>query len=400
MNRVRGLLMFAVWLTAMRVEAAETPEPSLMLSLARSFYRPLPKKTPRTRPWAAGEAVEYLLKHQNENGSWPPGLQANPDAQGGITVATTALVCMALLEYESLKPEAMKIAVQKGLTFALENVYRKNDKMKSYEGYASPQWGLIYTIELLAQMLRRPPGNLPPGALETSLQGELADCVDRLLAYQGPAGTWGYSGSFKVGAAILALQHAKAAGVAVNEAKLAKAVTFLQSMRVEGVGYGYSYSRKPFESTPKEQAMNDGVARLIECEWALLQMGKVTPKEFEQAFENFMAHRDFTWKMRADAEVLPLGEDMPRGSGGTPLVFFTFFCSYYSTLGLEGLPMERRKVCGEALRQDLIAVVDEDGAWENVRSLRYVNPAPGSKMYSTAMALLSLKNIDRALHAK
>ncbi len=240
--------------------------------------------------------------------------------------------------------------------------------------------------------------------------------------YQSRAGGWGYEGSFQIAAAILALQHAKEAGVTLDEKKLALAVDHLASMRVEAtegssqrdtsgsnpskreprapegsgsadrsaIGYGYSRTGDPLARASKANALNDSVARLVECEWALVKAGKVTPQTFERTFESFMKHREFMWKTRRLAE---RGKFPTPIGGGTPYMWFAFFGSMYGTLGLEGVPVGRRQAWGEALREDLMAVVDVDGAWTDVN----IPNSPGSKMVSTAMALLSLKNIERAV---
>ncbi len=168
----------------------------------------------QTKPWAPQQAVEVLLKAQSPNGSWPPSLK--DDAYGGVTVSTSALVCMALWAYRNsasgapgavspangrdLNSEIVS-AVRKGLEFSLKKVYRRDNIQGSYDRFGSPQWGLIYTIELLAQLLKDfPPSPLvardlpwiPPGrgggliGMEIkTLRVDLEDCVKKLRNYSG-----------------------------------------------------------------------------------------------------------------------------------------------------------------------------------------------------------------------
>ena len=67
----------------------------------------------KQKEWDPKPALEFLLKEQREDGSWLGYKQPKDDQSHPMSIATTALVCMTLLEHLDTNAEKIKPMLEK-----------------------------------------------------------------------------------------------------------------------------------------------------------------------------------------------------------------------------------------------------------------------------------------------
>jgi len=344
-----------------------------------------PAASEESKSWVPQRTIEFLLATQRESGAWAAGFHPNPDRGRGVTVGTTALACLALLEYFELDPARMKPAIDKGVKALKKYVWRKLRGANDFEAIA---FGQLYTIQLLLKLARHPRW----AGEQEALRQEIADVSTWLLRRQSTDGGWGYNASFHTGAALHVLRQVLHAGVRVHERSVEFGLEFLENLRFEQ-GYMYSANDQGFEDLPKEKALKDSCARLAACEWPLVYFGKRERKDLDRRIGQFMETREFLWQVRDD---LAHRRRVYRRAGATPNAFFVFFGYYYTALALASSPSPQRQEWAQALQTDLVAHMEPDGTWYNIGGHNPKDPVPGSQVYATAMAVLALKWLERA----
>jgi hypothetical protein len=357
-------------------------------------------------------ALEYILKHQNEDGTWFIGMQVNPDTGGGITVGTTALTAMALLDYIDHDPSAIKPVIDRSVEGCLKYVWKRKESVAKAFGkgtdFDSINWGQIYTLQLLGRLMQHPRWE----SKREAFRKELQDLLPWFYQRQHPNGGWGYNGTFQTAAALIMLHELKEAGIPVNEETNGKVVALLKANRS---GFGYDYNVGPASSKEHspgdlEELRNGSAARDGACDYALYLHGAITREEMEEMLQGVMDHRQFMWKMRA----LTAEGQWPRVRSASPSAYFPFWGYCHTAIAVDACSEGRRAAWGKLLYEDLLQEQEADGTWINLpitaskHSLPVVeyteegarvwrqyeqNIGPGSKLYATTMALMALKHI-------
>jgi hypothetical protein len=360
--------------------------------------------------WDPKNSLDYILKHQNKDGTWFTGLQVNPDSGGGITVGTTGLACLALLDYYELDPKAIRPVIEKGLEGCLKLVWRKDESVKKLTGgtdFESINWGQIYTLQLLSKLTRHPDWKKE----EKRYRKEMEELLPWFYKRQGSSGGWGYAGSFQTAVALVMLKDVKDAGVEVRQEAVDRGVALMQKFRhPKGFLYSAGASKQQWEKMAETDTLDDSAGRNALCEYTLLLYDKSTAKDLEAAFQKGIDHREFLWKTRA----LTREGKWLRNGGASPYAYFAFFGYRYNALALSGVSADKRKEWSALMRKDLMAVLEKDGTWINLpvsynkgkAEVEYddqgnrkwsgmqPNVEPGNKIYSTSMALMALKALN------
>lgn len=230
--------------------------------------------------------VEFLLQHQNEDGSWGSFESARPgEIYRGTTAsfrafrdATTALCVMALLEPSRENP-AVHAALQRGVEqmLAVEPV-----------GRATPTtfyntWAHTYRLRAMAQLLLDGRFVDQEEKLRQAIDAELAF----LLPLQGLDGGWGYydfsqgtsppsgiqSTSFNTSSVVVALHAVKRAGVPVDARVLRDAVRCISRMRLPSQAYVYGTQHLHIAGANFNQ-VKGSLARMQPCNYALWLEGE------------------------------------------------------------------------------------------------------------------------------
>ncbi len=339
-----------------------------------------PPEDPIHRP------VEYLLEHQQDDGTWTPGAQAAPDSGLGVTVAGTALACIALVDHLDAAPDRIPQAVDKGLKACLAKVWRKKEGAQDFEAI---NWGQVYTLQLLAKLRTHPRWKPRLPELDTAVQELLPWFYARqtyLPKAKGYNGSWGYSSSFQTAGALVMLKELQVSGIKVDAARADTALSFLDKLRhTKGVGWHYTSGDMVDGHLERGEQVS---GRIPVCALASFLWGRgpaeARLKTLEEQMAAFMERRQWLWDMRA------LGDKAPQSYPTiTRPVFFAFFGVHYAGLALKELPPTRRKAWAAALREDLLKVRGPDGTWDHLED-------SGSRTYGTAVALIVLKACRQA----
>ncbi|MBI4229440.1 MAG: hypothetical protein HY608_01245 [Planctomycetes bacterium] len=362
-------------------------------------------EAPAPAAWDPAKPIAYLLDHQNEDGTWYTGLQVNPDTGGGITVGTTALACMALLEWRDAAPERADVALDKGVAACLRFVWKRQEAVRDFE---SVNWGQVFTLQLLGRLMRHPAWV----ARRDELRRQIDDILPWFWMRQNRTGGWGYRSSFQTGAALIMLHELREAGIPHDETKLRAAIEMLKNLRGP-LGYRYSEGSTVAQqqSVGEAQALREAAGRQGVAEYSLFLFGEVSRDDLAATMGKFIEHRDYLWETRRLA-----GEgEWVRMGNASPFAYFAFFGYRYGAMALGGVPPPRRAEWSGILREDLLRVMEADGTWRNfpfdyerpgrtgypgddgptrVWTAMQPNVEPGSKIYATSMALLALRHIE------
>jgi len=201
-------------------------------------YESLP---PRLAPRALAEAVDWLLAHQRADGSWlSPGEISSPQEEVHIfTETNTALGGLALLRSGTAKGRVAAGGALEHLLATWERGRDQEDERVYYMDYMP--WLDAYALFFFAACVQEELGD--PDVLRPVMAELVADLGER----QKGGGGWSYyvsgslegaaqgppevSMSFTTAAVILALMDARAAGVAVPEAMMSRALDCLEGAR-------------------------------------------------------------------------------------------------------------------------------------------------------------------------
>jgi len=355
---------------------------------------------PETFPPWAGDAIAYILANQNEDGTWFTGAQVNPDSGGGITVGTTALTGMALLEYWNVDPEGIRPALDEAIAACVNLVWRDPGSANDFD---SVNWGQMFTLQLLARLVVHPAWK--DRAVE--FRGEIDALSPWFYGRQTGSGGFGYNSSFQTGAALIMLHELEQSGVVVDDASVGAAIGLMEDLRLPQA-YLYSAGQGSWAGISDDTALDYAAGRQAMSEYSLLLFDRTTEANLEDSFQLFIDHRDFLWETRA----LTASGEWPRMGSASPFAYFAFFGYRYSAQSLDGVSDARRKEWAPILAEDLLAVQEDDGTWMNLpitsggeAEVVYdadgnriyqdfqANREPGSKIYATAMALMAFTHL-------
>lgn len=336
----------------------------------------------------------FLIRTQNRDGSWggaadsittwSGGTWSNPESHRAWRVATSGLCCLALLEADDA-PEA-RAALDRGLDYLCKDSVVKRPNEWDTMGC----WAFVYGLQAVAAAYGD--ARYADAPRRPELRRAAADHLRQLAYHQSLSGGWGYlefdeprtarpqwATSFTTGAGVVALLDARAAGVSVDEAMLARAVRAVRWSRLPSGAYSYSVS-----ALPRRRVMDSvddvkgSLSRIQTCNLALLMAGQEMPVEQLRAgLQSFFREHRFL-----DIAVL---KPVPHESFYANSGYFYLFGHYYAARVIEQLSPAERRVCWPRLQHELLKMQQADGAWWDYDHHAY------DKAYGTAYALLALQ---------
>jgi hypothetical protein len=171
------------------------PLPVLLLAFAvgcASSRSHAPTTAPAPKPYAReiARGVEFIVQHQNPDGSWGTGLETRgyeiysmvPGSHDAFRVATTALCVMALREAAIADPSlpGVKPAYDNGVNYLVESGQARRDSGDLLYNV----WAHTYALEALAIEMRENPDPRIAAAAQWNL--------DRMIRYSTYMGGWNY----------------------------------------------------------------------------------------------------------------------------------------------------------------------------------------------------------------
>ncbi len=361
---------------------------------ARSPVRPPPAEPVPAADLerALQRGVEYLVQHQNRDGSWgSPALQGGIPIFAGIGshhsfgVAVTAMSVSALIESGD-KSEAVVKAIERGEAHLIQQLprVRRDDPMLIYN-----VWTHAYGIQALVRMHHR----LPESAerrqqIRALIQGQ----YDKLTKYESAQGGWGYydfdggtqrpassSTSFVNAAVLIAMHEAKEIGSPPPEKILKRALEMTKAQRLPDGSYLYGYY---LHEMPTHAINNPGgsLGRSQACALALRVWGdkRETDELLEQWLDRLITRNGW----------LSLGrkKPIPHESFFAVAGYFFYFGHYYAGLCVDQLPTAKQDFYKQHLTHILLDLQEADGSWFDYPFYSYHKP------YGTAFAIMTLNS--------
>ena len=312
-------------------------------------------------------AVDFLLREQMADGSWPVANPLGEDFRAGISVLAAHALLTWSEDLDAARKDRATAALRRADGWLDAHVAKAPaDSLNSF----AAAYYVDYELDRLAR--------------KAATKEDVATALRQLAGGVCPSGAWSYSLQFgrswrgnerthsvNTALAVEAIQRAKAAGVDVDEKTLAGGVAALVAMRKGPAGYTYMYPGKPnFESD------DASIARAPLCDMALLHVGKATKDDLRKSLEVFMKYR---LELRA------------TGKTSTPFwlpphaytSYFFHFAYYHAAEAFAALGDASSKKDLATLRDDLLGWAEPDGAWVDDLLL--------GKPYGTAATLLTLR---------
>lgn len=226
----------------------------------------------------------FLIETQNPDGSWggfsKPMIYdqswSNPETHRSWTIATTGLVCMALMDLpESSRTEA---ALLHGIDYLTSS-----PKLKRPSDWDTDNtWGYVYGFAALVKAAGHP--RLGQGNRKIGIEARGKAFLQQLWDYQTPNGGWAYydletktvrpswGTSFHTAVAILSILEAKDLGWEVEEDRLSRAVEALWKCRLPDGSYTYSIETIPsLDAGLGIDRVRGSLSRIQVCNLALME---------------------------------------------------------------------------------------------------------------------------------
>lgn len=345
------------------------------------------------------EAVEWLIAHQNADGSWGSHhsprpievLASIPGSQDAFRIATTAL-CVIALQDAHVGGERATRAADRALDHLLAHYDVK--RMSGLEHYNV--WSFGYALQCFGERLAFAPEDARAGAMRAAS----ARLVEKLGQYQTLDGGWGYlslnavptfqpsftSMSFTTGTILVGLERAQRAGVAVPEPLLARAIDHIERSRLPDGAFLYGEYLK---YRPRAEINEDkgSACRTPLCQYALELCGRPqTLEDYATGLENLLV-RHAQWQRIA------LRRPIPHESAYSISGYFYLYGHAYAAYVLPKLSAERQRALWPALVEAVMVCRQPDGSFWDYPLYSYHKP------YGTAFALIALARVPAALRS-
>jgi len=372
---------------------------ALTIALAGCARVPLAERGPKPRPitpparqaveQAIQRGVQFLLTTQNKDGSWGSARRTKglniyapvPGAHHAFHGAVTALAVAALIEAGGAQASE---AIDRGEAWLVANLprVRRAEPAALYNC-----WSHAYGIQALVRLAER---HAADPARRDRLLKLAQEQVQMLERYESVAGGWGYYDfgahtqrpdshptSFTTAAALVALHEAKAAGVAVPNRLVERAMATMRRQRSPDFTYLYSENHRwwpraninlPGGSLGRSQAGNIAMR--------LWGDTTVTDGILKAWLNRLFARNDW----------LGIGakRPIPHESWFQVAGYFYYFGHYYAALCIGQLDPADRPCFQGHLAHILLARQEKDGSWWDYPLYDY------HQAYGTAFALMSL----------
>ena len=385
---IRRLPALALLLTLLSpsLGIAEGAEPSSSQPRGGRFDKPVSQAELRQ---AIGRGVDYLVKHQNANGSWgspAPNMFLDiyspvPGSHQAYEVASSALALSGLIEVGGDRP-GVAAAIRRGADWLLANHRVK----RVHPRVLYNTWAHAYALEAFVRLLDREPDE----ARRARYRAGAVEAVALLDRFQYVDGGWGYydfshrtrkpghgqANSFTTATALAALAMARDAGIEVPDRLVKPALRLIRMSRLPGGAYSYGFGfsfRMPWGVNKPEGSL----ARTPGCQAALLAWDDPVP------IRRVVAALDRLEKL---GHFLQIARKYPRpheswfqNSG-----YFCFYGYYYATWLLQRVDPKVRAHHQARIAAHLVPLQEEDGSFWDYQLFGY------HKAYGTGYVLVAL----------
>lgn len=349
---------------------------------------------------AMKRGVDFLIGHQNANGSWggptkTKGLNIYaplPGAHHAFRAGASGLALSGLIDAGDKRPE-VAAAIGKAGEWAKTELpkLRRADQTTTYNA-----WGHAYGLRALTRLYQH-----ETGAAEKETWKRLAQQqTDLANRYEDVNGGWGYldiydnlttqkpSGlptSFTTATVLLAMAEARdVMGVKLDDKITRHAADGVKAQRTPDFAYVYSF---PHRMKPRLDINRPAgsLARSQSCNACLRVFGDkaVTDEVLTTWADRFLAREGFL----SNGRKRPVPHEAPFKIAG----YFYYYGIYYFTVSANLLPKETHAKYAKQLASTVLALQEKDGSWWDYPLYDYHQP------YGTGYTLMALAWCRKAM---
>lgn len=337
--------------------------------------------------------VDFLVGHQNANGSWGSATRTKglniyapvPGAHHAYRAGASGLALSGLIDAADPRLEAIA-AIEKAAAWTAAELpkLRRADPTTTYN-----IWGHAYGMRAMTRLHAREP-DAAKKATWTSLAQQQADLANR---YADINGGWGYldlfdglttqkpSGlptAFTTASMLLAMDEARATmGVTLDEKIVKSSLAGIRAQRTPDFSYTYSFQHRMRPRLDINRPAGS-LARSQACNAALRVFGEslVTDEVITTWADRFLAREGFLSNVRK--------RPVPHEGAFKIAGYFYYYGIYYFTESVRLLPKEQQTPYAEKLAAILLERQEKDGSWWDYPLYDYHQP------YGTGYALMAL----------
>lgn len=400
----RAFLFLAVLSVATALGApvpAEDAEKRDTIPIAKVPDVPPPSR--ETLDQSIRKAADFLLSHQNKDGSWgshtlTKGLNVicpYPEGPRSFRTASTSLCVIGLISSPLKEDQAVRAATDKAVEYLLATLpLLKRGDTRTVLGV----WGHAYGLSALSRASRGLPQDSARYAALKKVAALQMDALDRMADVQGG---WGYytfqtfssrpigePTSFLTATVLIAYKDAERAfGLTPDPAVVKRAVACLEKQRTPAGSYVYSLSHAFYPGRPINRHTGS-LARSPAGDLALIQYDPafVSRRQLEDSLERIWSRGG--WLSLAVKKPIP-HESFAQNAG-----YFFYYGYYYAARCLARVPAERLPRHAAHLAADLLPMQEKDGSWWDYPLYNY------HKFYGTGYALFAISRVRDALYAQ
>lgn len=374
----------------------------VLSSLAFAQEKPaeLPEVTTASLNASIRRGVDFLIAHQNSNGSWGSAAHTKdlniyaplPGAHQAYRAGASGLALSGLIDAADARPEA-NAAIEKAAAWTAAELpkLRRADPTTTYN-----VWGHAYGLRAISRLYARETD--PAKKAEWSrLAQEQVDLANR---YEDINGGWGYldvfdelttqkpSGiptAFTTATVLLAMDQARTVmGVKLDEKLVKHAIAGINYQREPDFAYAYSFNHRMRPRADINRPAGS-LARSQACNAALRVYGEkaVTDEVLTDWADRFLAREGFL----SNARKRPVPHEGAFRIAG----YFYYYGIYYFTESVKLLPKEKHAAYAKRLAAILLERQEKDGSWWDYPLYDY------HQAYGTGYSLMALAWCREAL---
>jgi hypothetical protein len=366
---------------------------STAITTAQEKPEDLPDVTAASLEASIRRGVDFLVTHQNSNGSWGSAARTKnlniyaplPGAHQAFRAGATGLALSGIIDAADLRPETTA-AITKAAAWTAAELpqLRRADLTTTYN-----VWGHAYGLRSITRLYQRE-SDIAKNAEWTRLAQEQIDLVHR---YEDINGGWGYldvfdevatqkpSGlptSFTTATVLLAMHEARSImEVKLDENLIKRSIAAINIQRTPDFSYAYSFPHRMRPRTDINRPAGS-LARSQSCNAALRVFGEksVTDEVLITWADRFLAREGFLSNVRK--------RPVPHEGAFKIAGYFYYYGIYYFTESVRLLPKEKHATYAKRLAAILQIRQEKDGSWWDYPLYDY------HQAYGTGYALMAL----------
>ena len=359
------------------------------LAVAREKPGELPEVTAASLDASIRRGVDFLIAHQNPNGSWGSATRTKdlniyaplPGAHQAFRAGASGLALSGIIDAADPRPGA-SAAIEKAAAWTAAELpkLRRADPTTTYN-----VWGHAYALRAMSRLYTRETDPAKKAGWVRLAQEQ----VDLAGRYEDVNGGWGYldvfdelttrkpSGiptSFTTATVLLAMDRARAVmGVKLDDKLVKHAIAGINYQREPDFSYTYSFNHRMRPRLDINRPAGS-LGRSQACNAALRVYGEkaVTDQVLTTWADRFLAREGFL----SNGRKRPVPHEAPFKIAG----YFYYYGIYYFTESVKLLPEQSHAAYAKRLAAILLERQEKDGSWWAIRSMITTRPtAPATR---------------------